>query len=66
METTVCITSRKLDDWRKVWPCSSLTTGYAVFASNGDLVDLGGKLAHADVDGHELTAFCDDVKAGVR
>lgn len=52
----VRITERKLEDWRKVWPCSTLVTGWFEM-ENGDLVDLGGKLATADVDGVELMAF---------
>jgi hypothetical protein len=50
-----------LDEWSRAWPCSTLETGWAEFDDrNGDLVDLGGKLACADVDARELTAFCDD------
>ena len=55
------ITNQSLDQWRQAWPCSTLTTGWVeIDDRNGDLVDLGGKLAKADVDGHELTAYCDD------
>ena len=56
----VKFTSRKLDNWSKSWPCSSLVTGEAEFDSHGDLVDLYGKLSKADVDGHEFDAFVDD------
>lgn len=58
----VRITERQLHDWRRQWPCSTLTTGYAVF-DGGDLVDLGGRLARVNPDAHELTAFCDDARA---
>lgn len=55
------ITNQSLDQWRQSWRCSTLTTGWVeIDDRNGDLVDLGGKLARADVDGHELTAYCDD------
>lgn len=55
------ITSDRLYRWQRNWPCSTLTTGYAVFDDRtGDLEDLGGKLARADVDGHELDAYIDE------
>jgi hypothetical protein len=60
MSYTVRITERDLDRWRASWPCSTLTTGTVYFESNGDLVDLTGRIARADVDAHELTAFCND------
>jgi hypothetical protein len=60
MYRTVRITERDLATWRQSWPCSTLMTGWAQFAPNGDLVDLGGKLSRANVDSHELTAFCND------
>lgn len=55
------ITSSSLAVWRRRWPCSTLTTGCAVFdGRTGDLIDLGGRLSSADVDGHEFNAYVDD------
>ena len=56
----VTFTARKLAEWRKAWPCSTLVVGSAYFDDRGDLVDLSGKLAGADVDGREFDAFVDD------
>lgn len=57
----VRITATRLDHWVTRWPCSTLTTGYVVLDTRtGDLVDIGGRLAATDVDGHELDAFIDD------
>ena len=40
------ITNQSLDQWRQAWRCSTLTTGWVeIDDRNGDLVDLGGKLA---------------------
>lgn len=56
----VKFTRAKIDAWARRWPCSSLTTGTAEFDRHGDLVDLSGALARADVNGHEFDAFVDD------
>ena len=56
----VIFTARKLAAWRRSWPCSTLVVGTAYFDHGGDLVDLSGKLATANVDGHEFDAFVDD------
>lgn len=65
------ITQKMLDEWRPKWPCSTLTTGTVELDDrNGDLIDLGGRLMIESttgyVDGHELTAFCDDVLRRLR
>ena len=48
------------------WPCSTIKDK-SIFAEyyNGDLVDLlvNGKYG-ADIDGHELNAFIDDITRG--
>ena len=61
VDAVVRFTASRLDAWRRRWPGSTLTTGYAVFdGQTGDVVDLGGRLVRADVDGHEFDAFVDD------
>lgn len=60
------VTQQMVDDWRRTWPCSTLTTGTVELDDrNGDLLDLGGRLMVEStvgyVDGYELTAFCDDM-----
>ena len=56
----VTFTARKLAAWRQAWPCSTLVVGTAYFDNGGDLVDLSGPLARAEVDGREFDAFVDD------
>lgn len=60
MTFAVRFTQRRLDEWVRRWPCSSLVVGTAYFEHTGDLADLSGPLASADVDGQEFDAFVND------
>lgn len=62
MLTRIILTQRSIDTWAASWPCSTLATGWVeVDATTGDLVDMGGRIAHRiHVDAHELTAYLDD------
>lgn len=53
------ITARQLDVWRSRWPCSTLATGWLEL-DDGDLIDMGGVIARADVDNNELQAFLEN------
>jgi hypothetical protein len=67
-ETRISATDSQLYDWAhrlgNSWPCATLQRGgWATFASNGDLVAMSASWHWSELDGAELNAWANDVKA---
>ena len=66
--TTIRATRAQLYEWShrpgNFWPCATMRIGgWAAFDARGNLVELSPGWTRADIDGHELSAWADDVRA---
>jgi hypothetical protein len=63
---TVTVTTREVEAFRDIWPCSSLRSAPVTFQfekNNGDLVHSNDAQKHPNADGSAILALCDDAKA---